>query len=276
MNKPAVLFRPDPLKLSQTLQAPRALVFKAWSHADHVRRWFAPSPCTAEEVEIDFRPGGVFNLTMRIPDGSEHQMRMHFTVLEPPARIGFAGIVQTGGKVGFRCDTLVVLSEAGAGTKVDVTQSYEIYDEAFRSAVRGALEGWNATLNQLEREARGLAEAPPRSAVQGAFTLRRAFAASPARLYKAFADPEAKKRWFAGPTGFVELERVMDIRVGGRERVVGRHASGMVSAFDAIYFDVIPDERLIYSYEMRLDGRKISVSLAALALRPIPRALCSR
>ena len=59
----------------------------------------------------------------------------------------------------------------------------------------------------------------------------------------------------------------MDVRPGGRERLEGRHASGMVTAFDAIYFDVIPDERLIYSYEMRLDGRKISVSLATLDLR---------
>ena len=46
---------------------------------------------------------------------------------------------------------------------------------------------------------------------------------------------------------------------------------GVVSAFDAVYFDVIPDERLIYAYEMRLDGRKISVSLATLTIAPDPK-----
>jgi uncharacterized protein YndB with AHSA1/START domain len=60
----------------------------------------------------------------------------------------------------------------------------------------------------------------------------------------------------------------MDVRPGGRERLTGRWSSGLVSAFDAVYFDVIPDERLVYAYEMHKNGQKISVSLATLELRP--------
>ena len=48
----------------------------------------------------------------------------------------------------------------------------------------------------------------------------------------------------------------------------GRWESGVVSTFDAIYHDVVADERIIYAYEMRLDERKISVSLATLELKP--------
>jgi uncharacterized protein YndB with AHSA1/START domain len=58
----------------------------------------------------------------------------------------------------------------------------------------------------------------------------------------------------------------MDVRVGGKERLSGRWEGGMVSTFDAIYHDVVPNERLIYSYEMYLDDKKISVSLATLQL----------
>jgi uncharacterized protein YndB with AHSA1/START domain len=60
----------------------------------------------------------------------------------------------------------------------------------------------------------------------------------------------------------------MDVRPGGRERLKGRWASGMVSTFDAVYFDVVPNQRLVYAYEMSLDDRKISVSLATIELKP--------
>ena len=59
----------------------------------------------------------------------------------------------------------------------------------------------------------------------------------------------------------------MDVRVGGRERLKGRWEGGVVTTFDATYHDVIPNERLVYSYEMHLDEKKISVSLATMQLR---------
>jgi uncharacterized protein YndB with AHSA1/START domain len=65
------------------------------------------------------------------------------------------------------------------------------------------------------------------------------------------------------------LVREMDVRPGGRERVHGRWPTGTVSKFDAVYFDVVPDERLVFCYEMHLDERKISVSLATWELRSI-------
>ena len=54
---------------------------------------------------------------------------------------------------------------------------------------------------------------------------------------------------------------------GGTERLKGRWESGVVSTFDAIYHDVVPQERLVYSYVMHLDDKKISVSLATIQLR---------
>jgi uncharacterized protein YndB with AHSA1/START domain len=87
-------------------------------------------------------------------------------------------------------------------------------------------------------------------------------------VFKAFTDPAAKAKWFAGGSGYTTLERVMDVRPGGRERVRGRWESGVVSSFDAFYHDVVPDERIVYAYEMHLDERKISVSLATFEFKP--------
>jgi uncharacterized protein YndB with AHSA1/START domain len=108
-----------------------------------------------------------------------------------------------------------------------------------------------------------------RNAVHATFTIERIYNASPARVFAAFATKDAKARWFAGPADKTnELEREMDFRVGGRERLRGRWHSGMVSTFDAVYHDILPDERIVYTYTMHLDDRKISVSLATLEFKP--------
>ena len=85
----------------------------------------------------------------------------------------------------------------------------------------------------------------------------------------ALTDEAAKQKWFGGTPGrWQPLERHMDVRVGGRERVKGRWEGGVTSTFDAIYHDVVPHERIVYTYEMHLDDKRISVSLATLQLKP--------
>jgi uncharacterized protein YndB with AHSA1/START domain len=107
--------------------------------------------------------------------------------------------------------------------------------------------------------------------VRGAFALERVFKATPAQVFRAFADPQAKSRWLAGGGDDPKLvEREMDVRPGGREVAVGKWKSGKTSRFDAVYFDVAPDRRLVYAYEMHLDARKISVSLACVEIEPHP------
>jgi uncharacterized protein YndB with AHSA1/START domain len=108
----------------------------------------------------------------------------------------------------------------------------------------------------------------PRSVVHAMFCIERTYQASPAQVFKALTDPTAKAKWFAGGDGYTVLAREMDVRPGGREHVKGRKDSGVVSTFDALYFDVIPNERIVYAYEMHLDDRKISISLATLEVKP--------
>jgi len=106
------------------------------------------------------------------------------------------------------------------------------------------------------------------SAAHGTFTLERVYDAAPARVFKAWSDPAIKARWFVGTSDWQLLERSIDFRVGGKERLSGRKGSGIVSTFDAVYHDIVPDQRIIYCYDMHLDGRHISVSLATVSLRP--------
>jgi uncharacterized protein YndB with AHSA1/START domain len=107
-----------------------------------------------------------------------------------------------------------------------------------------------------------------RSATHATFTLERVYDATPARVFKAWAEPAIKARWFAGPADWQMLERRMDFRVGGTERLRGRKGSGVVSTFDSVYHDIVPDQRIVYSYDMHLDERHISVSLATVEMKP--------
>jgi uncharacterized protein YndB with AHSA1/START domain len=258
--------KPDPLIVSRTFPAPREIVFAAWSRAEHIKRWFSPETYSNPEAEVDFRPGGVFNVCMRSPEGEDFWSRGSFLEISPPERLVVSFGAEFGGVKRFTAHTVVTFEVEGAGTRMTVRQSYEFHDPAFIGAAKGAPDGWRTTLDKLEQEVARMQAAPPRSVVHGVFTVGRSYAASPAQVFRALSDREAKARWFGGNEGFVALEREMDVRPGGRERLRGRWPSGLITTFDAVYFDVAVDERLVYAYELSLDDRKISVSLATMQL----------
>ncbi|HVC63689.1 MAG TPA: SRPBCC family protein [Acetobacteraceae bacterium] len=254
-----------PLVISRSFDAPRALVFRAWSTADHVRRWFSPEGFTVPEAEIDCRVGGVFAVCMRSPDAHLHWCRGRFTEVSPPDRLAFSTDVTDGDTLMFVAHTAVTFEEDGAGTRMTVRQSYDMPNDSFRWAAEGAPAGWRTTLDKFAREVARMRE---RSVVHDTFSIERVYDAAPATVFRALTDQDAKARWFGGGDDWTVLERTMDVRPGGRERAKGRWANGTVTLFDAVYFDVIPDTRLIYAYDMYINERKRSVSLATIELLP--------
>ena len=100
------------------------------------------------------------------------------------------------------------------------------------------------------------------------FSLERVFSSAPAKVFAAWSDAAAKAQWFTGGSDWTPLERQMDFRPGGRERAVGKWHTGVVTAFDATYYDIVPNERIVYGYDMHVDGGLISVSLATIELFP--------
>ena len=260
--------KPEPLVISRKFPAPRELVFKAWSSAEHMKRWFCPKGFTVPEAEIDFRPGGVCAICMRSPDGHDFWSRGTYIEIAPPDRLVFTSAVVIGGAPKFTAHTTVTFEEDGAGTRMIVRQAYEVHDENFLAAIEGAPEGWRTTLDKLEQEVARIQAAGGRSVVHATFSLERTYDAAPGAVFHAFSDQAAKARWFGAGDGLTIIERTMDVRPGGREHLKGRWTSGMVSTFDAVYYDVVPSQRLLYAYEMHLDERKISVSLATIEIAP--------
>jgi uncharacterized protein YndB with AHSA1/START domain len=110
-----------------------------------------------------------------------------------------------------------------------------------------------------------------RSIVHASFTVTRHWEHSPARVFDAFANEDAKRKWFA--PGIEQLEKSFDFREGGRETLSGKHPNGMVTAFNCVYHDIVVPTatetgRIIYSYVLHLNGDKISVSQASIEISP--------
>jgi uncharacterized protein YndB with AHSA1/START domain len=107
-----------------------------------------------------------------------------------------------------------------------------------------------------------------RPVIHDTFELERTFPASVSRVFAAFASKEAKDTW--GDTGDLSEpgpdsgESEFDFRIGGRERF-GMGYQGVTYRYDARYYDIVPDQRIIYSYEMYANDARISVSVATIA-----------
>jgi uncharacterized protein YndB with AHSA1/START domain len=106
-----------------------------------------------------------------------------------------------------------------------------------------------------------------RSVIHDTFSLERGYPATPSRVFAAFASAQAKGAWHAtseheladGPAGVQEF----DFRPGGRE-LFGIKTRGATYRYDARYYDIVPDQRIVYSYEMYADDVRISVSVATI------------
>jgi uncharacterized protein YndB with AHSA1/START domain len=106
-----------------------------------------------------------------------------------------------------------------------------------------------------------------RTVIHDTFSIARTYPATLSRVFGAFASQEAKNIW--GDTGDLEScdangpQTEFDFRIGGRERF-GFKYQDTTYRYDARYYDIVPGERIIYSYEMYADGTRISVSVATI------------
>ena len=157
------------LVLERTLNAPRDLVWKAYTDPEHMKRWFAPRPYEITELDLELAPGGIFRLRMVGPDGFDTGHGVPGCVLEVVDREKLVWTSALGpgyrpNEMGEGCESfpftaIVTFADAGDGrTRYKAVALHKDRADRDTHEKLGFEEGWGACAAQLEEVAAGLLE----------------------------------------------------------------------------------------------------------------------
>jgi uncharacterized protein YndB with AHSA1/START domain len=134
--------------IERELDAPRELVWKAWTAPDEVTQWWGPEHFTTprDKIEFDLRPGGVCRLTMVGPDGQEYPSDGHFGIVEPPERLSFGEETTDHPMIESGETTVELVNLGDSRTKVVITSRMICAEELLGMA----RIGWGGQLDKLE------------------------------------------------------------------------------------------------------------------------------
>lgn len=220
--------------------APRELVWTAWTDPRHVDKWWGPNGYRNETSSMEFRVGGLWRFVMHGPDGKIWKNWTRFEEISRPERIVYSHGGGDGGEPHFH--VTVTFTEVGRRTKVTMRSLFPTAEA--REAVKkfGAVQGGQQTLARLAGYLPHLLEGTAdRSAV-----VSRLFDAPPERVFEAWTSPQSLTRWW-GPKGFTLPVCELDFRVGGAYRMVMRSPEGTEHPFHGEFREIVPGARIVFT-----------------------------
>jgi uncharacterized protein YndB with AHSA1/START domain len=173
--------------ITREFDAPRELVFKAWTDSKLLARWWGPRGFTNPVCEWDARPGNAIHVVMRAPNGTEHPMGGQFRKIIPPKRLVFTANVPDGkGNVLFEFLHDLTLVERGGKTLLTIKSTVT----KTTAEANKYIGGFEAGMTQsLERLAEQLAAKPQPLVVE------RTFNAAISKVWSAITNKDDIKRW---------------------------------------------------------------------------------
>jgi uncharacterized protein YndB with AHSA1/START domain len=103
-----------------------------------------------------------------------------------------------------------------------------------------------------------------RTVAHETFVIERTYDVPVAQTFRAWSDPQLKARWFAGSGEALGSGYELDFRVGGREINRGGPPGGPIYTYESEFRDIVPEQRIIYTYEMHADENRVSLSVATV------------
>ncbi|MEP7156781.1 MAG: SRPBCC domain-containing protein [Betaproteobacteria bacterium] len=138
--------------ITRLIDAPRPLVFSAWTTPEHIARWCFLAALKTEKMTMDFLPGGEWNIDLAMPDGSEIRVRRVFREIVTPERIVFYEKCTAGGNVMLDGTHTILFSEEGGKTRIDI--SCDLATPFDSENQQGWSEGWSELLDRLTAHVR--------------------------------------------------------------------------------------------------------------------------
>jgi uncharacterized protein YndB with AHSA1/START domain len=250
------------LVVSRVFDAPRDVVYRAWTDPKQVAQWFPPKDFTAPVCEVDARPGGVFRIVMKAPpgeplNGAEFPGEGKFTEVVPNERIAFTFAGE--GNVPPPLLMTVLFEAQGHKTKVTVRQETQTV-EAYQVLVKtGASEGLNESFDKLADLLRSLTQT--KTDVRGrTLTLTRLFDAPRELVWTAYTDPKHLTKWMFA-NNWESNHAETDLRPGGAFKIGMRPSDGSDVGFDfsGTYREIKKPERIV---QVVADGRVMTTTFA--------------
>jgi uncharacterized protein YndB with AHSA1/START domain len=139
--------RADELVIERTFNAPRELVFAAWTEPRHLAHWSGPEGFTTEQDHLHLRPGGSYRACLIAPDGARHWVRGTYLTIDPPGRLVMTHAWEDEeGEPGPQTEVSVTLHEDGPGRTRMVFRQTGFATRASRDGHEG---GWSSSFDRL-------------------------------------------------------------------------------------------------------------------------------
>jgi uncharacterized protein YndB with AHSA1/START domain len=138
------------VRMTRILDAPRDMVFAAWTDPEHLKHWWGPTGFTNPVCEFDPRPGGAIRIHMRAPNGVVYPMTGTVVeILEPERLVFTSNALDNDGHAMFENLNTVTFAEHGSQTEVKLHAKVQMATEQAAPHLKGMDEGWKLTLDRL-------------------------------------------------------------------------------------------------------------------------------
>jgi uncharacterized protein YndB with AHSA1/START domain len=135
------------LVITRVFDAPRSLVFKAWTEPEHMVKWFGPQGFTSTILRNDLRPGGAYRIYMRGPEGDDHWTQGVYREIVEPERLVMAGSWADSEGNPTRPETILTLTFEEHGGKTKLTLRQALFESV--TARNEHQHGWSSSFERL-------------------------------------------------------------------------------------------------------------------------------
>jgi uncharacterized protein YndB with AHSA1/START domain len=221
------------ISITRILNAPKELVFEAWTDPKHLSEWWGPNGFTTTIQKMELRPGGKWLHTMHGPDGKDYPNEAIFTEIKKPDLIKFTHALP-------KFDVTVTFEAIGNKTKLTMCNVFETAE--IRNIVAkeyGAVEGQVQTINRFE-------ELLTKMMATKKLTITRNFNASLELVWNAWTDAKHIKQWW-GPTGFTNPVCEWNPKRGNKIYIQMKAPDGVIYPMDGVFGEIVEKNKIVFT-----------------------------
>jgi uncharacterized protein YndB with AHSA1/START domain len=246
-NEPGGEWIDHEVNITRVFDAPRALVFAAWTDPKQVAKWWGPEGFTNPVCNLDVRPGGPMRIDMRGPDGTVYPMTGTYREIAEPERLVFtSAALDDKGKPLFEVLTTVAFTEQGGKTSLKLQARVIKSTGEAGQYLKGMQQGWTQSLQRLS-DLLAQAGKNQSSTADREISATRIFDAPRELVFKMWTEPEHVAKWW-GPDGFTNTIQQMEVRPGGVWKFVMHGPDGTDYPNKIVFIEVVKPERLVYQH----------------------------